>query len=281
MPFFPSHERALRALARLSRFADDQAAFAQPGAAQASAPVRLPPGLLPGAGVVPEHRSKAVLAAFGVPVPAGALARTVEEAQAVAARIGFPVALKAQSARLSHKSDAGGVVLGVGDAEALSSAWARLHAQLAARAPELLRGGPLDGVLVERMARPGVELIVGARVDPQWGPVLLVGLGGVFAEALRDVQLLPAEAPLAAIEAALRRLRGARLLEGFRGAPPADLEAAARIVRSLGDLVRAVPDLAEVDLNPLVVHPRGEGASVLDALMVVRPAGAAGAGGGP
>jgi acyl-CoA synthetase (NDP forming) len=274
VPFFPSHERALRALARLSRFADDQAAFAQPGAAQGPAPVRLPPGLLPGAGVVPEHRSKAVLAAFGVPVPAGALARTVEEAQAVAARIGFPVALKAQSARLSHKSDGGGVVLGVGDAEALSSAWVRLHAQLAARAPELLRGGPLDGVLVERMARPGVELIAGARVDPQWGPVLLVGLGGVFAEALRDVALLPPEAPVAVIEAALRRLRGARLLAGFRGAPPADLEAAARIVRSLGDLVRAVPDLAEVDLNPLLVHPRGEGASVLDALMVVRPAGA-------
>jgi acyl-CoA synthetase (NDP forming) len=271
VPFFPSHERAFRALARLSRFADDRAAFAD-GESPRTSPGELPAGILPAAGVVPEYRSKVLLEALGIPVPAGALARTLDEARAVAARVGFPVALKAQSARLSHKSEAGGVVLGVPDDAALPAAWARLHEQLAARAPALLREGPLDGVLVERMARPGVELIAGARVDPEWGPVLLVGLGGVLAEALRDFRVLPPDASAAAIEAALRGLRGARLLEGFRGSAPADVEAAARIVRALGDLVLAARDLAEVDLNPLVVHPRGQGATVVDALMLVRPA---------
>jgi acyl-CoA synthetase (NDP forming) len=270
VPFFPSHERALRALARLSRHAGEQADLAQGGCDGAIASAAPAAALLDATGVVPEHRSKAVLAALGIPIPAGGLAGTVDEAQAVASRVGFPVALKAQSARLPHKSEAGGVVLGIADADELAAAWARLHEQIAARAPQILRQGPLEGVLVEHMAPPGVELIAGARVDPEWGPVLLLGLGGVFAEALRDVRVLSPEAPATAIEAALRGLRGARLLSGFRGAPPADVAAAAAVIRRLGDLVLATPAIVEVDLNPIVVHPLGQGATVLDALIVMR-----------
>jgi len=254
VPFFRSPERALRALARLTPFADRPAPA--PSAPPRSAP-KLPRG------VMAEHEAKPMLAEWGISVPPGAFVRELAAAQAVAARIGYPVALKAQSSALSHKSDAGGVVLRLGDAAALADGWARLHAGVAAARPGLV----LDGVLVEAMAAPGVELIVGARRDPHWGPVLLVGLGGVVAEALGDVRLIPADLPAPEIIAELLKLRGAALLRGFRGAPPCDLPAVAALVSRLGELMRAAPQITEVDLNPVMV--RADGAVALDAVMVV------------
>jgi acyl-CoA synthetase (NDP forming) len=130
--------------------------------------------------------------------------------------------------------------------------------------PELV----LDGVLVEKMSTPGVELIVGARNDPDWGAVLLVGLGGVLAEALQDIRLLPPDLPVEAIIAQLYKLSGAALLQGFRGAPSPDVRAAAEIISHLGRLVLSTESILEVDLNPVVLYPNGEGALALDALIV-------------
>jgi acetate---CoA ligase (ADP-forming) len=126
----------------------------------------------------------------------------------------------------------------------------------------------LDGGLVERMAPKGLELMIGARRDPAWGTVLLVGLGGIWVEALGDVQLLPVEADEAQAIEALHALRSAKLLGGFRGAPPVDVEAVARAVLALGRLMRTVPNIVEIDVNPLMAHAEGQGVTAVDALIV-------------
>ena len=255
VPFTRSPERALRALGRLA-------------VAGAPLPARVPAAPLSVTGLQPgtmsEHASKQVLASCGIAFPRHALATHPEEAWLAAEAIGYPVALKAQSAALPHKTEAGGVLLRIGDRAELKQAWLRLHDNIARHRPGLV----LDGVLVEAMGRPGTELIMGARRDPLWGPVLLAGLGGVMAEALEDVRLMPADLAEEAIAAELLKLKGAALLRGFRGAPAADLRAAAALLARLGAVIQAAPDIAEIDLNPVMVYPHGEGALALDALIV-------------
>jgi acyl-CoA synthetase (NDP forming) len=214
-----------------------------------------------------EYKSKEVLAAAGIPVPAGALARTLDEARAIAEKIGYPVVLKAQAAKLAHKSDVGGVILNLSDADTLASGWKRLEENIARALPDLA----LDGVLVEKMGQRGAELIVGAQNDKQWGPVLLVGFGGVLAEALKDVRLLVPELSVDAVVEELYQLKSAALLRGFRGSPVLDVKAAAEIVCRLGALMRTTPSIKEVDINPVVVYPQGQGAVALDALIVTQP----------
>ena len=257
VPFFRSPERALRAIATVARWQDRGLAVATSSVETATP--------LP-AGVMPEHRAKQALAAAGLPIARGELAATLVEAQAAASRIGYPVVLKAQSVSLSHKSDVGGVILGIDNAEALAAAWQTLQQNLQRAAPDVA----LEGVLVERMGARGVELIVGAKNDRDWGPVLMIGMGGTAAEAFADMRVLPVGSSEAQIIAQVRRLKGAALLGAFRGSPARDLGALARAVRQLGAFVRAHPEIAEIDINPLVVYAEGEGALALDALIHVR-----------
>jgi acyl-CoA synthetase (NDP forming) len=217
-----------------------------------------------GKGTQAEWLGKKVLAAAGIRVPDGELARTADEAAAVAGRIGYPVVVKAQAAALSHKSEAGGVMLNLGDEHALRAAWDTLVSNLKRAAPDMA----LDGILVERMSPKGVELMVGAKRDPEWGAVLLLGLGGIWVEALGDVQCLPVDAGEAPIVEALGKLRSAKLLAGVRGAPPADIEAVARVAMAIGRLIQTVPQMTEIEINPLIVYPKGHGATALDALIV-------------
>ncbi len=253
-PFFRSPERLMRALARLDQWASRPLLPAKAAVATSS---KLP------VGTIPEYRAKDLLRTFGVAMPEGGFARNLDEAETIAARIGFPLVLKAQSPELSHKSDAGGVVLGVSDIAALREGWTRLYANVARAAPDV----KLDGVLVETMSPRGVELIIGARNDPEWGAVLLVGLGGVTAEALKDVRILPAGLSADVIAAEISRLKGAALLKGFRGDVPRDIAAAARIAEGVGRFILAHPDVREIDINPVLVLPAGEGALALDALI--------------
>jgi acyl-CoA synthetase (NDP forming) len=254
--YLPTAERALRALARVRAAGEG---VSDGPAADATPLAGLPE---PGA-TVPEYRAKQLLGARGIAFPPGALAGSVDAAVAAADRLGYPVVLKAQAAALPHKSDAGGVVIGLADAQAVRDGWTKLHAAVAAARPDLT----LDGVLVEPMAARGVELIVGARNDPHWGATILVGFGGVSAELLHDVRLLPAGLDRDAIAAELRRLRLAPLLDGFRGAPAMDVDAVAALVEALGKVVAATPAIREIDLNPVVAYPRGQGAIALDALI--------------
>jgi acetate---CoA ligase (ADP-forming) len=128
--------------------------------------------------------------------------------------------------------------------------------------------GPHYGVLVKRMSRKGLELMVGAKRDPAWGTVLLLGLGGIWVEALGDVRLLPGGADREQIVEALRTLRSAKLLAGLRGAAPADIDAVVQVVMGIDRLMQSVPELLEIDVNRLMVHARGQGATALDALLV-------------
>ncbi len=256
VPFFRSPERALRALAAINRHTDRMRVHHV-------APVDFAKADLP-SGVLPEYLSKAAFARIGIPVPPGRLAKTLGEALSLAAEISFPVALKAQSAELSHKSDAGGVMLNIADANALRGSWTRMHDSIFAARPGL----SLDGVLVESMSPRGLELIVGAKSDAEWGPVVMFGLGGVFTEALHDVRVIAPDLDEAEIEHEFYQLRGAALLGAFRGMKPRDVRAAAGVVAKVGAFMLANPNVVEVDINPLMTFGEGEGVLALDALIV-------------
>jgi acetate---CoA ligase (ADP-forming) len=258
VPYFSSPDRAVRAIARLAAAA----------LRETLAPSELitPVGPALPAGVIPEYRAKAFLSALGVPVPAGRFVRTLEEAARAAEALGYPIALKAQSEGLSHKSDVGGVVLGLRDRDSLTLGWSQLHADLTRHLPDL----KLEGVLIEKMARPGLELIIGGRNDPEWGPVVLAGLGGVQAELLQDVTLiLPGQSRQSIIEA-LRRLKCGALLSGYRGSPPRDLPAVAELIDRVGCILSSEPSIREIDLNPVIAYPAAEGVLALDALMLTQ-----------
>ena len=262
--FSRSSDRMLRAIATYTRYGR---LIAQRRDTVAARPIRGLPKL--GAGAQPEWLSKQALTAAGIRVPDGALARSLDEATALAKRIGYPVVLKAQAVALSHKTEAGGVALNLADEAALRDAWDATMKNVRRAAPDVR----LDGMLLEKMSPRGVELMVGARRDPGWGAVLLLGLGGIWVEALRDVQVLSASADTAQILEALGKLRAAKLLAGVRGAPPADVDAVAQVALAIGQLMKNFTEINEIDVNPLMVYTKGEGAMALDALIVAAPAG--------
>jgi acyl-CoA synthetase (NDP forming) len=247
-----SPERAVRALARLSEVSRvARRRHRRPRAAV------LPLG--PGTGPLPEWRAKQLLRGAGIAVPEGALVTDSDQAVRLAGQLGYPVAVKA--AALTHKSDLSAVALGLADAGAVRSAYDRVTGMASAALP-----GILDGALVEEMAGPGVELVIGARHDPQWGPVLLVGLGGIWIESLRDVRLLPPDLEPTDIVGELTRLQGAALLTGTRGSAAVDLTAVAAMAARVADLMLSNPRIIEVDLNPVIARP--DGATAVDALIV-------------
>jgi acyl-CoA synthetase (NDP forming) len=255
---FPSPERAIRALAHVTRLESR----IEPERKRVEGNWRfldLHPGVLP------EYKSKRLLADLGIQMPEGRLATTCNEAVSFARKVGFPVALKAQAAALSHKSDAGGVLLGLESEGAVAEAWSALKNNIERSRPGLL----LDGVLVERMGAKGLELIVGAHNDKDWGSVLLVGFGGVLAEAIEDIRILAADSQRSAIQEALHGLRCGALVRGFRGGPELDVDAVADVLSRLGQLIQTNPEIAEVEINPLVVYPKGKGTLGLDALISV------------
>ena len=255
-----SSDRTLRAMGQVIKAGSRNSALM--ARAQSAAPSLDIPAL--GQGTQPEWLGKKVLQALGMKVPPGDLAKTAEDAVAIATRIGYPVAMKAQAAALAHKTEAGGVVLNLADADAVRRTFEHLHANVARVQP----GMTLDGVLVEKMSAKGLELVIGGRRDPQWGPVILVGLGGIWVEALGDVRLMAPDLSEDEVIAELMKLKTAKLLKGFRGSPAVDVRAVAQAAVSLGKLMRAHPEIVEVDINPLMVHAEGAGATALDALIV-------------
>jgi acyl-CoA synthetase (NDP forming) len=212
----------------------------------------------PLSGALSEHDAKAALSAYGIPVTEDRLVTSAAEAAKAAAAIGFPVVMKACSPDLAHKSDLGLVVVGVTSAADVR----RTYADLVDRSPV-----ELDGVLVCPMAEPGVECVVGVSRDPLFGPVVMFGLGGVLVEVLGDVTFRVPPFDRAEANRMIREVKGFPLLTGARGRPKADLKALVDVIMAVQRFaVDHADDVAEVDLNPLVVHPRG--ATALDALVV-------------
>ncbi|MBI5255139.1 MAG: acetate--CoA ligase family protein [Burkholderiales bacterium] len=221
-----------------------------------------------------EAEAKALLGAAGIAVPRSGLARTRDEALALAARIGFPVVAKVASADILHKTEVGGVAVGLHDAAAVGTAWDRIHASVRERAPQAV----VQGLLVEQMAAAGgVEVLVGVSRDPVFGHVLTFGLGGIYVEVFKDVsrRLLPLTR--AEAERLVREPRSFALLDGARGRPQADVAALVELLLKVSDFVGAhAQQIDEMDLNPVWVGPAGQGALALDAVIVGRLDTAAG-----
>nr|A0A2P1BT06.1 RecName: Full=Trans-feruloyl-CoA synthase FCS1; AltName: Full=Feruloyl coenzyme A synthetase; AltName: Full=Trans-feruloyl-CoA synthetase [unidentified prokaryotic organism]AVI57390.1 feruloyl coenzyme A synthetase [uncultured organism] len=258
IPWFPSTERAYRAIARL-------ADLSKRDLADNSGDPIVVPGLDAVSGVVPEYKAKELLRPLGIAFPPSQFAANAEAAAAAARAIGYPVVMKAQAAALGHKSDAGGVILNLKTDDEVRDAFARIYGNVEAYD----RSIALDGVLIEKMGKMGTEMIVGAKNDPQWGPVVLAGFGGVTAEILKDVKLFTPEMDAAAVQRGLLELKQAPILKGYRGAPALDVAALAELIVQIGRVMAGNPSIREIDLNPVIIHPAGEGVAALDALMLV------------
>ncbi len=218
--------------------------------------------------ILNEVESKQMLSTAGIAVVAARVAGSAAEAVALAADAGYPVVLKVLSEDVPHKSDAGGVRLGLRDADGVRAAYEAILQSVRAAVPS----ARIDGVSVQRQAAPGTEVIVGAATDAQFGPVLMFGLGGVFVEVLKDVSFRIV--PLGARDARemVHEVRGLPLLQGYRGAPPADLGAIEAMLLRLSAFMEAHADVAEVDLNPVFAY--SDGAVAVDARIVLHAAGA-------
>jgi acyl-CoA synthetase (NDP forming) len=255
---FPSFEDPTRAIVAMAALMEFGAAFAKGTAVVPELPefAALPEGALG------EREAKAVLAAVGLPMVADRLAASAAEAATAAAEAGVQVAMKIASSDIPHKTEAGGIKLGV-TVEDAAAAYDAIVASARAYAPE----AEIDGVLVSPMISDGVECILGARTDPVFGPVVLFGLGGVFTEVLKDVSFRRAPFGPETAREMIEELKGVVLLKGARGQPPADLDALARAISRLSLFAAVHGDVIDsVEMNPLRARP--EGCLALDALIV-------------
>ncbi|MBV1687875.1 acetate--CoA ligase family protein [Novosphingobium sp. G106] len=232
------------------------------------APTASWPAFPAGRNALSETEGKEALAAFGVPVVHDALVQGVEEARAAADKIGYPLVAKLVSPDVAHKTEHGLIRLGLSDADAVAQAFRQMMAKA-----QSMSGVHIEGVTLEPMLQGGVEILAGVTRDPVFGWMLTVGLGGVWTELMQDAchSLLPVDASEAA--AMLRSLKGFKLLDGYRGAPKADVAAASRAIAALGQAVLAGGErLREVEINPLLVLPQGKGAVAVDALVLLNAA---------
>jgi acyl-CoA synthetase (NDP forming) len=214
-----------------------------------------------------EHQSKQLLALYGIETPDEEIARSAAEAVTAADRLGYPIVLKINSSDLPHKTEAGGVALDLRDASQVRRTFETMLSTVAQRHPSVA----CDGVLVTRMAAPGIEMIAGAFRDPQFGPVVLTGFGGVLVEVLRDTTLRLAPVSESDVLAMLSELRGSEMLDGARERHASDRKAIVRILVALATMTIELRDFVDqVDINPLIVHSEGCGATVADALIVQR-----------
>jgi acetate---CoA ligase (ADP-forming) len=234
----------------------------------AAVPARLRKCLREAAGTLTEHQSKAILAQYGVRMAPGLLVRNRDELDEAARAIGYPLALKVQSPDLPHKTEVGGVRLNVADAAALRVAYEEVISALAVRAPR----ARLHGVRLEPMAPGGIETIVGVIRDELFGPVLMVGAGGVATEFFKDVAYRLAPVDRRGALEMLASLRIKALLDGVRGAKRADIQALAYLIARISTFAVACREsVREIELNPVLVHAAGKGCSVVDALIVLEP----------
>jgi acetate---CoA ligase (ADP-forming) len=214
-----------------------------------------------GAGWLSVEETRNVLSAMRLPVQPGGVARTVDEAAALAKQVGYPVAVKLAAHQIVHKTDIGGVQLNLRDGQAVGKAFDLIRNKLA----EANQLDAMEGVLVQPMLSGGVEVMIGVTDDPLFGPLVAFGLGGIHVEILGDVQFRIT--PLTDRDAAemIRGIKGYRLLTGYRGHPPADLEALEEMLLRISRLVEEIPGISELDLNPIFALPPGQGCRIVDA----------------
>jgi acyl-CoA synthetase (NDP forming) len=216
-----------------------------------------------GRSVLTEVESKQILHDAGIPVALAEVATSAQEAVSAADRVGYPVVLKILSPDIAHKSDAGGVKVGPASSAEVEAAFDEIMASVKQRQPD----ARIEGVAVQKMAPQGTEVIVGMSKDPQFGPVMMFGLGGIFVEVLKDVafRIVPLEARDAA--EMVREIKGFPVLEGVRGQDPADIAALEALILKVSEFVEAHPEIDELDLNPVFAYK--DGVLAVDARIVV------------
>ena len=271
VPFMMGYDNVLRAVAALLRYAEFQRKRARqstgarphvpgPNALRAR-------GLVHGAAgrALTEGEGKRLLSLYNIPVTRECIATSAEAAAHNADEIGYPVVLKIVSPQIMHKTEAGGVALNVQNADEARAAYARIMQN----ARQYDSHAELQGVSVQEMVRGGHELIIGMTRDAQFGPAVLLGLGGIFVEVLKDVALRMPPLDQEDAHDMIDSLKGKAILEGARGAPPADLEALVSVLVNFSRLCLDLKDdVREIDINPLVLFEQGQGAKALDCLIV-------------
>ena len=210
-----------------------------------------------------EIEAKELLHEAGVPVERAVLATTEEEARAEAQRIGYPVVLKIVSPDIAHKSDIGGVKVGLEDDAAVVTAFNEIMVNAKKASP----GAEIEGIAVQRMAPEGTEVIVGMTTDAQFGPVVMFGLGGIMVEVLKDVSFRVVPVTERDARQMIDEIRGRAILDGVRGQPPADKAAITSAILKVSEFVEQNPEVLELDLNPMRVYP--DGAIAVDARIVL------------
>ena len=220
----------------------------------------------PGSGrrLMTEAESKDLLLKAGIPAAETRLAATGAEAAALARKMGFPVVLKIASRDIVHKSDAGGVVMGLESPDAVEKAFSEGVARAGRQFPE----ADILGMTVQPQARPGVEVIIGMSKDPQFGPVLMFGLGGVWVEIMKDVSFRITPITRRDAVEMIEEIKGYPLLTGYRGAEPVSIDALVDILLKVSELVEANPAIEELDLNPVIAY--SESALAVDARIVLK-----------
>lgn len=218
-------------------------------------------------GIVPTQTALRLIEGFGIQAPPTILVQTADDATAAANEMGFPVALKVESPSIQHKSEVGGVVLGLGTPSAVRDAFHDIQRKVIAQNP----GVKISGTLVQKMADEGLEMILGIKQDPLFGPVIICGLGGIFVEVLKDVSIGIPPVSREQARQIVTRLRGWPILAGARGRPPADIDALSGAIVGMSKLALAVGNrLVALDINPLIVYPQGKGVLAADVLVHVQ-----------
>jgi acyl-CoA synthetase (NDP forming) len=198
-----------------------------------------------------EVESKELLKEAGIPVVEAKLARSKKEAVAIGKEMGFPVVLKISSPDVVHKSDSGGVKLGLANAAQVGKAYSEIVSSIKKAYPE----AQIEGVSVQRMAPPGVEVIVGMSKDPQFGPVLMFGLGGILVEVLKDVSFRIVPLTERDAREMIKEIKGYPVLQGYRGQKPASIPALEQLILKVSQFVEKNPQIKELDLNPIFAYP--------------------------
>ena len=213
-----------------------------------------------------EPEAKKLVSSYGIPVTKIAVAKSEDEAVELARQIGFPVVLKIVSPDVLHKSDVGGVIVNLKSEEEVREAYRRILDNVKARVPN----ARIAGILVQEYAPQGTEVIIGLIRDPQFGPTVMFGLGGVFVEVFEDVSFRVAPLTELDAEEMIREIKGYKILTGYRGAEPADLEAIKSALITVGNIGMEIEEISEMDLNPVMAYP--DGIKVVDARIILRGA---------
>jgi len=216
-----------------------------------------------GRSILTEFESKRILKQVGIPVVETRLAKTQKEAVSLSQKIGFPVVLKIASPEVIHKSDSGGVKLSINNVTEVKRAYNEILKKVGKQYPDAV----IQGVSVQKMVRPGTEVIVGTSKDPQFGPVIMFGLGGIFVEVLKDVSFRIIPVTERDVQEMVKEIKGYPLLQGVRGKESSDIPALVEMILKISNVVEEYPQIKELELNPIFAYR--DGAVAVDARIIL------------